>query len=105
MNKLEKGFYSNFKYNPSVDQYKYLYYVAPYEGGYSEDADTLMMVYIRLYGTPKIWFRRESMVFDDVSARPENVTGQPTRFIKITDPELCTKLKERFYEMYPDLLP
>ena len=105
MNTIPKGFYYNFKHNPEQDIYNFAYYITGYEGGYTEDAEVPMVVYFRLYKTPKIWVRPAAMVFDDVSERVENIKKQPTRFFKVKDIETIQKLKEKFDEMYPDLLP
>ena len=105
MNTIPKGFYYNFKHDPTKGEDNYIYYIAPYEGGYTEDAEVPMVPYFRMYKGPRIWVRPATMMFDDVSNKTANVTKQPTRFFKIEDADKIQKLKEKFNEMYPDLLP
>lgn len=102
---MKKGFYYNFKHDPSIDVTNYAYLILSYPAGYSEDADIPMVSYLRLYKTPHIWQRPLEMVTDDVSARPDNPTGQKVRFEEITDPEILKVLIPKFKEMYPDINP
>ncbi len=102
----EKGFYYHFKHDPKKDIYNYAYWVLPVLANDADNPDEPKVSYLRLYKEPNNWFRKFVEFFDKTKIeRPENVTNQLTRFVKINDPELCEKLKERFYEMYPDLLP
>lgn len=105
MNKLLKGFYYNFKHDPQKGAYDYAYFIMEVPSNDVDNIDVPKVSYLRLYSSPNIYSRSLSEFGEDVNDRKENVTKQPIRFMKIEDTELCAKLKERFYEMYPDLLP
>ncbi len=105
MNKLPKGFYYNFKHDPEKGIYDYAYFITEVPSSDVDNVNVPKVSYFRLYSGPNNFSRSLSEFGEDVTARIENVTKQPLRFMKIEDTELCAKLKERFYEMYPDLLP
>ncbi len=100
---MEKGFYYNFKHDPSKDAYNYAYLILPYPAGHSENPDIDQFCYFRLYNTPHVWMRPLSMFLDDVSQREDNPTKQQYRFVKITDNAILAQLKEKAREMYPDI--
>ncbi len=105
MNTIPKGFYYNFKHNPEKGIYDYAYFIMEVPSNDVDNIDVPKVTYFRLYSGPNNFSRSHSEFGEDVTDRKENVTKQPLRFMKIEDTETIQKLKEKFDEMYPDLLP
>lgn len=51
---------------------------------YTEEKDTYFIIY-RRDGDTQDYARPESMFFDDVSERKDNITGQKTRFVLLEE--------------------
>ena len=82
MNEVEIGrVYRHFKGN---------YYFVE-DIAYDSETKERMVIYKPLYEREdgrKIWVRPEKMFLEEIPERPDNITGQKTRFALVTDLEI-----------------
>ena len=64
---------------------------------YNSETKERMVIYKNLYPRDdgrSIWVRPEKMFFEEIPERPDNITGQKTRFALVADLEIdYTKIK------------